>query len=282
VTTSGVNGSPAIRLEDVSVVYRRALNPPTSMKEYFIRALRGGLSSATRRALDGVTLEIRQGEVFGIIGRNGAGKTTLLRVVSRILRPTEGRVRVWGKSAPLLGVGAGFNDELTGRENAHVYSSILGRRRAETDRLISEIVAFSELGDYFDSPLRTYSQGMVARLGFAVAMAVRPDLLLVDEVLAVGDEPFREKCARRFGEFRLAGTTIVLVTHSLATVEELCDRGAWLDLGKVRGTGGAKQVVAAYRDHLAAHPPADARRRRDLKAKRRIRQSRGAAEGRSP
>jgi ABC-type polysaccharide/polyol phosphate transport system ATPase subunit len=258
--TDLANKHPAIRLEEVSVVYRRALNPPTSMKEYFIRALRGGLSSATRRALDGVSLEIRRGEVFGIIGRNGAGKTTLLRVVSRIIRPTEGRARVWGRTSPLLGVGAGFNDELTGRENAYVYSSILGRLRSETKRLMAGIIDFSELGDYFDSPIRTYSHGMVARLGFAVAMAVRPEVLLVDEVLAVGDEAFREKCARRFDDFRRAGTTVVLVTHSLSTLEELCNRAAWLDQGKVRRMGGPKQVMEAYREDLAARAAAAGRR----------------------
>jgi len=244
--TAGPAGSPAILLDGVSVVFRRTLNPPTSMKEYVIRALRGGLSAATCRALDDVSLEIRQGEVFGVIGRNGAGKTTLLRVASRILRPTEGRVRVWGTAAPLLGVGAGFNYDLTGRENAFVYSSILGRRRSETARLMEAIVDFAELGDYFDSPLRTYSQGMVARLGFAVAMAVRPDLLLLDEVLGVGDEAFREKCAVRFDEFRRAGTTVVLVSHSLASVEQLCHRAVWLEGGKVRAMGEAKEVVAAY------------------------------------
>ena len=243
---------PAILLEDVSVVYRRTLNPPTSLKEYFVRAARGGLSSATRRALDGVSLEIRRGEVFGIIGRNGAGKTTLLRAISRIIRPTEGRVRVWGTTVPLLGVGAGFNDDLTGRENAYVYSSILGRLRADTDRLIPGIVDFSELGDYFDSPVRTYSQGMVARLGFAVAMAVRPDLLLVDEVLAVGDEAFREKCARRFDEFRRAGTTVVLVTHSLPMVIQLSDRCAWLHHGDLQAVGKPPEVAEEYRRYRSA------------------------------
>ena len=274
MTAERSDGSLAILLEEVSVVYRRTLNPPTSMKEYFIRALRGGLSSATRRALDGVTLEVRRGEVFGVIGRNGAGKTTLLRVISRILRPTGGRVRVWGAVAPLMGVGAGFNDELTGRENAYIYSSILGRRRAETTRLMDEIVTFAELGDYFDSPLRTYSQGMVARLGFAVAMAVRPDLLLVDEVLGVGDEAFREKCAARFEEFRRGGTTVVLATHSLPSVESLCQRAVWLDMGRVRAQGETLGTVNAYRMHLATRPSQVAgrpagERRGDLGPKRR-------------
>ncbi len=237
----------AVRLDHVDVIFDLIRDRPRSLKELFIRRVRRDLEVRKVKALEDVCLQINQGEVFGIIGRNGAGKSTLLRVVSGILRPTGGRVRVWGKPSPLLGVGAGFNSELTGRENVYLYSSLLGRTRADTERLYREIVDFAELTDFINSPLRTYSSGMVARLGFAVAMAERPEILLVDEVLAVGDEPFREKCSARFEEFRREGTTIIIVTHSMPVLESLCNRGMCLHNGKIISQGEPSEVVTAFR-----------------------------------
>ncbi len=241
----------AICLDDVAVFYHRERDRPTSLKEFVIRSLKGGIEREYVRALDGVSLDVVRGEVFGVIGRNGAGKSTLLRAISGIVRPTRGRVRVWGKVTSLLGIGAGFNPELTGRENIYLYSALMGRSQGETRRLFDEIVAFAELADFIDAPLRTYSTGMVARLGFAVAMAEEPDILLVDEVLAVGDEQFQRKCKARFREFQQMGTTIVIVSHSMAVIEEMCSQVVWLMDGRVAGAGKASDVVAAYRDSQA-------------------------------
>jgi ABC-type polysaccharide/polyol phosphate transport system ATPase subunit len=241
------DSSPAIRVDDVSVYYKLAYNRPTSLKEYTIRRVAGDLSSGVVKALEGVSFEIHSGDVFGIIGRNGAGKSTLLKTISGILTPTRGRVRVWGNIASLLGIGAGFHPELTGRENIYLYSAILGRSQRLTESLVDGVIKFAELADFIDSPLRVYSSGMAARLGFAVAMADRPKILLIDEVLGVGDEQFRKKCQSRFTDFRESGTTIVIVTHSMDVITSMCNGAIWLDNGRVASIGDGEQVVADYR-----------------------------------
>jgi len=197
-------------------------------------------------ALRGVSLELGQGESLGVIGPNGAGKTTMLKVIARVLRPTEGRVRVRGNVAPLLEFGAGFHPELTGRENIFLNGALLGFTRREMEAKYGRIVAFSEMAEFIDAPLRTYSSGMVARLGFAVASDVTPDVLLLDEVLAVGDESFRRKSAARMNEFKAQGATLILVTHSMQNVVDMCQRALWLDRGQVRALGPAPEVTAAY------------------------------------
>lgn len=236
-----------IQLDQASVFYRLHRNRPKSLKEYALRRIRARLEVDYVKALDGISLEIQTGEVFGIVGRNGAGKSTLLKVISGIVRPTSGRVRVWPKPASLLAIGAGFHEELTGRENVYLYSAILGRSRSLTDSLLDGIVDFAELSDFIDSPLRVYSSGMVARLGFATAMAERPELLLVDEVLGVGDEQFQQKCQAKFLEFREGGTTTVIVSHSLRIVELMCSRVAWLMNGRLESLGAASSIVADYK-----------------------------------
>jgi ABC-type polysaccharide/polyol phosphate transport system ATPase subunit len=246
-----INDSLAIKAIDVSVRYRHDHDRPHSLKEFAIRRLTQKTEQKWILALDMVSLEVNRGEVFGIIGRNGAGKSTFLKVVSKILRPTHGRVQLWGESSSLLGIGSGFHNELSGRENIFLYSSILGRSMGETNELFQSIVEFSEIEDFIDSPLRTYSTGMVARLGFAIAMAKRPDNLLVDEVLSVGDVAFREKCSKRFREFREQGSTILIVSHSMATVQSLCDRAVWLHKGKINAQGNSDIVVEAYRTFVA-------------------------------
>jgi len=237
----------ALRLDDVAVHFRRDRDRPTSLKEYAIRSVGRQIDHEYIRALDGVSLEVFRGECLGVIGRNGAGKSTLLRTISRIIRPSRGRVQLWRKVTPLLGVGAGFNSELTGRENAYLYSTLLGFRASETKMVLGEIVAFAELEDFIDAPLRTYSGGMVGRLGFAVAMARQPEILLVDEVLAVGDEAFQELCMRRFEEFRRRGTTVVLVSHSMGKIEKLCSRALLLDGGKAVCVDTPAETIAKYR-----------------------------------
>ncbi len=235
-----------IRLENVSVEYRAPRERITSFKEYAIRLLQRRVQHQEFKALRDVNLEVRQGEVFGIVGHNGAGKSTLLKVVSRVMKPTQGRVWVKGRIAPLLELGAGFHPELSGRENIFLNGTLLGHTHAEMAELYDWIVDFAEMRDFIDAPLRSYSTGMAVRLGFAVATATRPDILIVDEVLAVGDEQFQEKCAARMSEFRKSGTTILLVTHDSLLVEKICDRAAWLDHGEVRAVNNPGEVINLY------------------------------------
>ena len=238
-----------IRLEDVTVRYRVPSERINTFKEYAIRWIQGKVSSREFQALENVHLDIKPGEVFGIIGNNGAGKSTLLKVVARVLFPNTGRVRVRGRVAPLLELGAGFHPELTGRENIFLNGAILGFNRKEINQNFQRIVDFSELGSFIDGPMRTYSSGMWARLGFAVATDVRPDILLVDEVLAVGDESFQHKCNDRITRFREKGTTILMVSHNMAQIQSMCQRVAWLDHGKVITIDTPENAVNAYRKH---------------------------------
>jgi ABC-type polysaccharide/polyol phosphate transport system ATPase subunit len=234
----------------VSVRYRYEHDRPQSLKEFTIRRLTRRTDQQWIYALKEVDLEVLRGEVVGIIGRNGAGKSTLLKTISKIIRPTKGRVEVWGETAALLGVGSGFHIELSGRENVYLYSSILGRSEEETKDLFDSIVDFSGIDKFIDSPLRTYSTGMIARLGFAVAMAKRPNNLLVDEVLGVGDAAFREKCRARFESFRGRGSTIIIVTHSMGIVKSMCDRVVWLHQGRFELIGKPEEVIEPYEEFL--------------------------------
>ena len=245
--TSYVPDGLAVCLEKVEVRYPLELNRPTSLKEYFIRQMKRDIHRHYLTALNDISTEIPEGETFGVIGRNGAGKSTLLKVIARVIQPTSGRMQIWGKAVSLLGVGAGFHPELSGKENIFLYSALLGRPQSFTVEHYGEIVEFSELEDFIDSPIRTYSSGMIARLGFAVAMVDRPDVLLVDEVLGVGDEFFREKCRLRFSEFHNTGTTLIIVSHSLGEIEKLCQRAMWLHEGNVKEVGRAVDVVSAYK-----------------------------------
>ena len=241
---------PAILVENVSVYFNRSKQYTGSLKEFLTRILKKPVGMEKIRALNKVSLKIHPGEVYGVIGRNGSGKSTLLRVLSRIILPSEGRVRVWGKVTPLLGVGAGFHQELTGRENIFVYSAVLGRTFARTKELFDSIVDFSELADFIDEPVRVYSSGMIARLGFAVAMAEKPDILLVDEVLSVGDERFKDKCKIKFQELTADGTTVVIISHNMGSVQELCSRSSWINQGILMMTGDTRDVIGEYRKHM--------------------------------
>jgi ABC-type polysaccharide/polyol phosphate transport system ATPase subunit len=238
-----------ISLERVCVEYRVPHEKIDTFKEYMVRRLRGGLrlQYETFLALRDVDLTVKRGEVFGIIGSNGAGKSTMLRLVARVLRPTRGRVWVKGKVAPLLELGAGFHPELSGRENVFLNGAILGFDRREMAHRMDSIVDFAELHDFIDAPLRTYSSGMRARLGFAVATDVKPDILVVDEVLSVGDEAFRRKSEARMKSFRVEGTTILLVSHSMEAIQSMCQRALWIDHGQVKALGAPKDVIAEYR-----------------------------------
>jgi ABC-type polysaccharide/polyol phosphate transport system ATPase subunit len=239
-----------IRLEDVCVEYRVPNERIGTFKEYMIRLLEGRVKHRKFSALDKVSLDVNRGEVFGLIGQNGAGKSTLLKLVARVLRPTHGRVVVSGHVAPLLEVGAGFHPELTGRENIFLNGAMLGFSRQEMQEKFPRIVEFSELGDFIDAPLRTYSSGMSARLGFAVATDSQPDVLIVDEILSVGDEAFQHKSFERIQAIKAQGATILLVSHSMTTIENMCQRAAWLHHGRLIAHGDAKAVVAQYISHI--------------------------------
>lgn len=239
--------NPVIILDNICVRYRAPEAKFGTFKEYVIQLLKRNVRFKEFRALSNVNLQVNAGEILGIIGRNGAGKSTLLKVVSRVLIPTEGRVRIKGRVSPLLELGAGFHPELTGRENILLNGTLLGHTRREIESRLAEIIEFAELDAFIDSPLRTYSSGMVARLGFSVATTWQPEILILDEILSVGDEAFRNKCKIRMERYREAGTTILLVTHDSGTVESLCARAVWLDHGEVKAIGPSREIVNMYR-----------------------------------
>ena len=251
--TTDVAADVVVHLDGVGVRYRVPRERIPSFKDYAIRWLKRSLSYEERWALRGVSLDIRRGETFAIVGHNGAGKSTLLKLVARVLRPTEGRVRVAGRVAPLLELGAGFDYELTGRENVYLNGTILGYSQADIASRFDRIVSFAGLGDFIDLPLRTYSTGMVARLGFAVATDVKPDLLIVDEVLAVGDGEFQARSRERMETFRGEGQTIIMVSHNLVAVAKMCQRAAWLDHGRLRAVGPVDEVVARYQEAIGGN-----------------------------
>jgi ABC-2 type transport system ATP-binding protein len=242
---------PVIRLDALSVRYRVPHEYIPTVKEYAIRWMKRKIAYNDFWALQDVSLDIRRGEVFGVIGANGAGKSTLLKVVARVLRPTSGRARVRGRVAPLLELGAGFDPELTGRENVFINGTTLGLTRRQVAERFDRIVTFAGLWDFIDAPLRTYSTGMIARLGFAVATDVDPDILIIDEILSVGDAEFAHKSTQRLESFRERGVTILLVSHALEAVETMCGRALWLAHGRVQALGRAADVAAQYRHSVA-------------------------------
>ena len=238
----------AVCLDNVSVLYSMPVNRVGTFKEYIIRSLQGNIRYQDFWALNNVSLEIPKGDTFGLIGRNGAGKSTLLKVISRVLIPTKGRIRIQGEISPLLELGAGFHPELTGIENIYLNGALLGHSHHEIRENLDEILDFAQIGDFVNAPLRTYSSGMVARLGFSVATTWKPKILILDEILAVGDEAFREKCYIRMNSFQDSGTTIILVTHDMAMLENLCKRAAWLHQGKLKFIGNVSDAIEAYRE----------------------------------
>lgn len=246
MTSQTLDANSVIRLDGVSVCYRAPNERVATFKEYAIRWMQGRVRHQYFWALRDLSLEVRKGEVFGIIGQNGAGKSTLLKVIARVLRPTQGRVQVRGRVVPLLELGAGFHPELTGRENIVLNGAMFGFTRAEMNRKVDRIIEFAEIRDFIDAPLRTYSSGMWARLGFAVATDVNPDILILDEVLSVGDEAFQRKCLDRIDTFRANGATILMVSHNTVMVQDRCQRAAWLVHGQLCMVGDSKTVGDAY------------------------------------
>ncbi|HVD94109.1 MAG TPA: ABC transporter ATP-binding protein [Vicinamibacterales bacterium] len=240
----------AIEVSRVSKIYRRfshrkqfATLKSALLSRSLIKNLR---PDETFTALNDVSLRVPRGTTLGVIGRNGSGKSTLLKLVAGITKPSSGTVTVDGRISALIELGAGFHPEISGRENVFINGIMLGLTRREVTQRFDEIVEFAEMKEFIDAPVKTYSSGMYMRLGFAVAIHVDPDVLLVDEVLAVGDEGFTHKCLDKFGEFKRRGKTILLVTHSLGMVERFCDEALWLDAGRIKGSGDPKRIVGAY------------------------------------
>lgn len=217
-----------------------------SLKEFVTTALRGKLRYAEFTALENVSFTVRKGETLGLIGRNGAGKSTLLKIISGILKPTAGSVECRGNVVPMLELGSGFDMDLTGRENIFLNGAILGYSEEFLKEKYDEIVAFSELGDFINTPIRNYSSGMLARLAFSVATEVSPDILIVDEILSVGDAAFQAKSKKRMLELMGGGTTVLFVSHSLEQVRELCNKAVWLENGRVKLYGDTDEVCDVY------------------------------------
>jgi len=246
----------AIKIEDISVMYRLVKERPRTFQEHIINYLKGKKTKAESFwALKGVSFDVNAGECLGLIGHNGAGKSTLLKVISNVIKPVEGNVTVNGRIAPLIELSAGFDPELTARENIFLNTSILGFTRKEIEMKYDGIVAFTELEDFINTPLKNFSSGMIARLGFSIATEVNPDILIVDEVLAVGDEYFKKKSEQRILEFKKKGVTILFVSHNLQYVKNICDRVVWLDHGKLKMLGRPAEVIAEYLNSLNRKSP---------------------------
>lgn len=237
---------PIIEVNDVSMRFRMANDRINSIKEYTIAKMTGKLKYNEFEALKHVSFDVNKGEVVGLIGHNGAGKSTMLKVISGILKPTEGSVTIRGNVAPMLELGSGFDLDMTGRENIFLNGAILGYSREFLEKKYEEIVNFSEIGQFMDMPLRNYSSGMIARLAFSVATVVVPEILIVDEVLAVGDADFQEKSRRRMMELMGGGTTVLFVSHNINQIKDMCNRVVWLEHGECIGFGEAQQICEQY------------------------------------
>lgn len=241
-------GKYAVEVSHISMKFNLMEEKVDSLKEYIVRLLKGKLLYNEFVALQDVSFNIRKGDVFGLVGFNGAGKSTLLKLIAGVLQPSRGHVQVHGSIAPLIEVGAGFDPELTARENIFLNGAILGHSREFLQQHFTRIIEFAELQDFVDVPVKNFSSGMYARLGFAIATEVKPDILIVDEVLSVGDFRFQEKCKTRIRGMIAAGTTIVIVSHDIGTIENLCNRALWLEHGKVKMVDDAKKICKSYKD----------------------------------
>jgi lipopolysaccharide transport system ATP-binding protein len=236
-------------VENATVRFNIATQKIDNLKEYFVKFIRGQLHFREFLALKNINFEVKRGESWGIIGRNGAGKSTLLRLICGIIAPNTGAVHINGSISPMLELGAGFDSELTAGENIYLEGALLGRSRAYMQEHYDEIVAFSELADFLDMPIKNYSSGMRARMAFAIATSVKPEILIVDEVLAVGDAAFQRKCEKLIKEMLQSTVTLLLVSHSSTQIEKLCEKALWLREGEAVMSGDAKEVCAAYADY---------------------------------
>ncbi len=238
----------AVELRDIEMHFNMSKEKLESLKEYFLKLVQRKLRFEDFTALDGISFDIPKGDVFGIVGLNGCGKSTTLKIISGILKPTKGTVKTDGVIAPLIELGAGFDMELTARENIYLNGSVLGFSKKFMDSKFDDIVDFSEMRDFLDVPMKNYSSGMVARIGFAIATVTTPDILIVDEILAVGDFLFQQKCEDRISAMIKDDTTVIIVSHSIEQIERLCKHCVWLEKGKIKMIGEAQEVCDAYKN----------------------------------
>ena len=250
VSSSHKTNEVAVSVRGLGLTYTTAIDRRPTLKARVKSLGRGGKQTRIIRALDEVNLDVEYGQVLGIIGTNGAGKSSLMRVIAGILPPTQGRIEVYGSVSTLLALGVGFNPSMSGRDNVYLGGLAAGMSRDEIDSHFEEIAEFSELGEAIDAPMRTYSSGMYARLAFSVAATVRPDILIVDEALSTGDAKFKEKSLNRIKELRSDDRALILVSHAMATLEDVCNDVAWLHKGKLVQRGEPKSVINAYREFL--------------------------------
>lgn len=237
---------PIIEVNHVTMRFRMANDRINSIKEYLVQFLKKRLKYSEFEALKDVTFTVERGEIVGLIGHNGAGKSTMLKIISRIMKPTEGSVVVRGNVVPMLELGSGFDFDMTGRENIFLNGAILGYSEKFLKSKYQEIVDFSELGPFIDTPIRNYSSGMISRLAFSIASAVNPEILIVDEILGVGDADFQIKSQNRMMEMMGGGTTVLMVSHNIKQIREMCDRVVWIEHGQVIDQGPAEQLCSKY------------------------------------
>lgn len=236
----------AVSIEDVSVRFNMQTERIDGLKEYFVKLLKGEVNYKEFWGLKNISLNVKKGEIFGLVGLNGAGKSTLLKVIAGVLKPTTGKVSINGTIVPLIELGAGFDMELTARENIYLNGAILGYSKKFIAEKFDEIVDFAETREFLDAPLKNYSSGMLARIAFAISTVVEPDILIVDEILAVGDYKFQQKCMSRIQGMLDKGVTVLFVSHSAAQVEQLCSRVAYLERGQIIEIGETKEVMEKY------------------------------------
>ncbi|AEB07143.1 ABC transporter related protein [Coriobacterium glomerans PW2] len=242
----------AVEVDDVTMIFNMASEQLNNLKEYFIKIMRHELFFEEFRALRHISFKVRRGDVVGLVGTNGSGKSTMLKVIAGVLEPSEGACIVHGNIAPLIELGAGFDMELTARENIYLNGALLGYNKQFIDAHLDDIVDFAELHDFMDMPLKNYSSGMVARIAFAIATVTEPDILIVDETLSVGDVFFQEKCEQRIRHFIDSGkVTVLFVSHSIEQVERICRRAVWIEKGELRMDGSVDEVCEAYRNQFA-------------------------------
>ena len=253
-TTTGTDESAqspyAVRVEDLSITYRTTFERKPTLKQTIVRLGRGERKVHVVEALKNVSFDIRVGTAMGIIGSNGAGKSTLMRAMAGILPPTSGNVEVWGKASTLLALGVGFNKSLSGRENIVLGGLAAGLSRREVEERVTEIADWTELGDFIDMPMNTYSSGMSARVGFSVAVHMRPDILMIDEALSTGDAHFREKASAKMAELRDSARAMFLISHGLSSIADMCNDCIWLDKGRLMMRGEPDEVIDAYMAHV--------------------------------
>ncbi len=240
---------PIIKIENVTMRFNLSREKSDSLKEYFLQLVKGRLKFDEFYALQNVSLDIEKGDFYGLVGLNGSGKSTLLKIIAGVYKPTSGSIKVRGTIAPLIELGAGFDMDLTARENINLNGSVLGLSPAFIKQHFDEIVAFSELEEFLDVPLKNYSSGMVARIAFSIATITKPDILIADEILSVGDFLFQQKCEERMKKLMDGGTTVILVSHSIEQIERMCNKVAWLEKGQLKMNGETATVCAAYKEH---------------------------------